>query len=94
VNDTRALTARPLAQGVAGMERALRPVEKEPGSYRDRNGAVFYRQGRVFRYLGPRALANWRKLEQEPFFEALCRRGLVVETRDVDALQEDIPLGN
>jgi len=73
------------------MERAL--VEREVGSYRDRNGSVFYRDGRVFRYLSPRALANWQRLERAPFFKAMSEKGAIVETRTVDAQQEGFDLG-
>ncbi|MCR4264710.1 hypothetical protein [Nitratireductor sp. ZSWI3] len=68
-------------------------TEHEPGSYRDRNGAVFYRDGRVFRHVSRRALENWQVLEKAPFFHALSREGKVVATRTVDPLSEDIDLG-
>src|SRR5690606_2940049 len=61
--------------------------------YRDRNGAVFYRGERVFRYLSPRALDNWRRLEQAPFFQKLSDEGRVVETHTVDPLAAGVDLG-
>jgi hypothetical protein len=82
-----------LADRLTGLERAMTPIEREPSSYRDRNGAVFYRDGSVFRYLSRRALENWRRLEAAPFFRGLSREGKVVETRSVDPEKEGIELG-
>jgi len=66
-------------------------IDKEPGSYRDRNGAVFYREGRVFRFLSKEAAANWRQLERTAFFATLREEGRIVETREVDAAAEGLP---
>lgn len=60
------------------------PVEAEPGSYRDRNGTVFYKGDRVLRRLSPRAQENWKRLREEPFFVAAKSDGRVVETWDID----------
>ena len=60
-------------------------IEREPGSFRDRNGAVFYRGGRVFRTLSPSALANWRLLEKTDFFAKRVALGQIVGTREADA---------
>jgi len=73
--------------------KAPEQIEREPGSYRDRNGAVFYRGDRVFRYLSPRALENWRRLEQAPFFQRLRAEGRVVDTQTIDARAEGLELG-
>jgi len=80
-----------IAESIAATQVAS--VEPEPGSYRDRNGAVFYRGERVFRYLSPRALDNWRRLEQAPFFQKLSDEGRVVETHTVDPLAAGVDLG-
>ena len=61
-------------------------AEREPGSFRDRNGTVFYRDGRVYRTLSPRALANWQHLAQAPFFKKQRARGTLVDTRSVGPL--------
>lgn len=60
---------------------AARPLEHELGSFRDRNGSVFYRDGRILRSLSPRALANWQRLEAAPFFARRRAEGSIVETR-------------
>jgi hypothetical protein len=55
-------------------------AEVEPGSFRDRNGAVFYRGGRVFRSVSGRALDNWRRLSGAPFFQEHRAAGRIVDT--------------
>jgi hypothetical protein len=66
---------------LAGADGA--PVsEREPGSFRDRNGTVFYRDGRVLRRLSPRAAANWQRLRQTRFFAKHLEAGSIVATTD------------
>jgi hypothetical protein len=72
---------RPRAEAAAS-GRAIETIE--PGSFRDRNGAVFYRDGEVFRGLSARALRNWERLRGEPFFRDLVARGAVVASEQVD----------
>ena len=57
----------------------------EPGSFRDRNGSVFYRDGRVFRGLSARALGNWQRLQAAPFFDRQRAAGRIVDTWPADA---------
>jgi SAM-dependent methyltransferase len=66
----------------AGAPEEAPPPEREPGSFRDRNGRVFYRDGRVFRSLSPRALANWRQLQETAFFVRRVGDGSIVATTD------------
>lgn len=68
-------------------------IEKEPGSYRDRNGSVFYRGGRVFRFLSREAAANWRQLERTKFFAAMRGEGQIIDTWEVDAAAEGLLRG-
>lgn len=68
-------------------------IEAEPGSYRDRNGAVFYKGGRVLRRLSPRAQDNWKRLSQEAFFLAATAQGRVVETWDADPAEGGLGAG-
>lgn len=56
-------------------------LEREAGSYRDRNGTVFYRGGRVYRTLSACALANWQRLSEQAFFERHRKKGSIVDTR-------------
>lgn len=58
---------------------------REPGSYRDRNGAVFYHDGGVFRGLSAQALVNWERLSATRFFEDFTNRGNLVHTERVAA---------
>ena len=57
--------------------------EIEPGSYRDRNGAVFYRDGRVFRGISANAERNWQRLKAARFFGEMTAAGSIVATQDV-----------
>jgi hypothetical protein len=43
----------------------------EPGSYRDRNGAVFYRDSSVLRGISAKALQNWERLSGCQFFRGI-----------------------
>lgn len=72
------------------------PIELEPGSYRDRNGAVFYREGRVFRRLSPKALENWLLLRQQTFFQSESAAGRIVGTRvaEGEAASEEVAEAN
>ena len=82
------MNEQPILQGTEIGASAFRPgetrAEREPGSFRDRNGTVFYRDGRVLRTLSPRALANWQRLSESPFFDLHRARGTIVETRVAD----------
>jgi hypothetical protein len=66
-------------------------VEREQGSFRDRNGSVFYRDGSVLRSLSPRAFANWHRLQAAPFFGGHMADGRVVRTRTADV---ELPPGS
>ncbi|MDB5392483.1 MAG: hypothetical protein JWM11_8129 [Planctomycetaceae bacterium] len=56
----------------------------EPGSYRDRDGRVFYdASGRIFRTLSSRALEEWLVVQQTLFFQAAVEAERIVATRQV-----------
>jgi SAM-dependent methyltransferase len=55
----------------------------EPGSYRDRNSAVFYYNGEVLRGISAKALANWKRLTATRFFGDFTTRGSIVPTEMV-----------
>ena len=57
-----------------------RDVRVEAGSYRDRNGSVFYQDGEIFRGISGKALANWERLNGTRFFEEFTARGSIVRT--------------
>jgi SAM-dependent methyltransferase len=65
-------------------------AQPEPGSFRDREGRVFYREGRIYRALSARALADWQALEGTSFFETASRRGHIVPTRPADLPPEKL----
>jgi len=77
------LSGRPTAVPFSRLDEDGRN-DPEPGSFRDRNGRVFYRDGEIYRSLGPTALANWQRLKETPFLAARMAEGSVVETRDAD----------
>ncbi len=78
---TDSVSVRPREESAAGSADI---VTVEPGSYRDRNGSVFYRDGEVFRGISARALENWEWLRVQPFFQELVARGAVVASEQVD----------
>jgi hypothetical protein len=55
-------------------------LDRDPGSYRDRNSAVFYHNGEIFRGVSARALANWKRLTATRFFADFTARGSIVPT--------------
>ncbi len=59
-------------------------VQVESGSFRDRNGRVFYFGEEVYRTVSADALQTWRSLESQPFFRKLVETGKLVATEEVD----------
>lgn len=56
----------------------------EPGSFRDRNGRVYYDSGRVFRLLSEVGLADWETASSKRFFQQAMRDGKIVGTRRIE----------
>ena len=52
----------------------------EPGSFRDRNNRVFYRDGLVYRSLSVSALEAWDRLAATKFFGPLMAAGKIIAT--------------
>lgn len=63
-------------------ERNFAPAEREPGSFRDPDSHVVIAEGRVFRLLADRGLADWRALSSLPLFTELVQEAKLVETRE------------
>jgi ribosomal protein L11 methylase PrmA len=59
-------------------------VEVEPGSFRDREGRIFYYEGSVYRGLSETARHNWKKLSESPFFQWASETGKLVKTEEVE----------
>lgn len=55
----------------------------EPGSFRDREATVFYRDGAVLRGLSPAARADWDALAATAFFPRLVAAGAIIGTEEV-----------
>jgi len=64
----------------------------DPGSFRDWDSRVFYRDGRILRALSPAGLADWEAVAASRFFPDAVASGKVVQTREVDdvALPEEL----
>ena len=56
--------------------------QPDPGSFRDREGRVFYSDGEVYRALSEAALADWRDLSQTEFLANALEKGQVVKTSE------------
>lgn len=60
----------------------------DAGSFRDRDGRVFYHQERVLRTLSASALDAWRALEAAPFFARAQEAGTIVRTNEAEDAPE------
>ncbi len=56
-------------------------AEFDPGSFRDRSGRVFYRDGGVYRTLDEQAACEWRHAEQTHFVRAFMQQGRIIRTQ-------------
>lgn len=56
----------------------------EAGSFRDREGRVFYHQGEVYRALSPRAHAAWQRLSATAFFKRAIEAGRIVKSHEAE----------
>jgi hypothetical protein len=63
--------------------RGNETTRQEPGSFRDRNGAVFYHGDRIYRALSAKAVANWEGLSETRFFHTFSSKGRIVATERV-----------
>ena len=59
-------------------------AQPEPGSFRDREGRVYYHSGDVYRALSRTALEEWRSLIGAEFFRTALAEGRIVETEQVE----------
>ncbi len=56
----------------------------DTGSFRDREGRVFYQYGKVFRALSERAAAAWKRLDGTKFFPRCVAEGKIIATREAE----------
>jgi|SRR5579859_1936737 len=56
----------------------------EPGSFRDRDGRVYYHQDAVLRGLSAHALRQWQELSAKDFFARFQTVGQIVRTRQIE----------
>jgi SAM-dependent methyltransferase len=66
--------------------------DREEGSFRDRNGQIFYHGGEVFRGISEKALCHWRSLSATDFFAAGCASGRLTPTEEIDPVRKGLPL--
>lgn len=57
----------------------------EPGSFRDRNGRIFYHQNNIYRAISKQALDEWTLLSSTKFFHKAIADCKIVRTELVDA---------
>jgi len=61
------------------------PINIEPGSFRDRNGRIYYHNGEIYRAISKQALDEWNLLTSTKFFSKAIAEGTIVRTERVDA---------
>ncbi len=57
---------------------------RDPGSFRDPSGQIFYKNGRVFRSISPGAAEDFATLRASGLLEELTGAGLLIESEEVD----------
>jgi len=64
----------------------------EPGSFRDREGRVFYSGNNVYRALSHEAFINWEALSKTRFYSKFIKQGYLIPTEQVDSWEEASPI--
>lgn len=62
-------------------------IRLDDGSFRDRDGRIFYRGGKVHRALSEAGAEAWRELSSREFFHRLISQGKIVGTRESELPQ-------
>lgn len=65
----------------------IKTVLIEPGSYRDRNGRIFYHDNKVYRTLSLEAVKEWEEFSQTRFFKNATAEQSLVWSKQVEAIQ-------
>ncbi|HJV30430.1 MAG TPA: hypothetical protein VJ645_07920 [Gaiellaceae bacterium] len=68
-------------------EQTRAAADLEPGSFRDPDSRVVRSEGRVFRVLSERGLADWRTFSASPLFAELVGEGKLIGTREADGVE-------
>lgn len=67
----------------------------EPGSFRDRNGRVFYAGNATYRALSEKAYMDWTALNATTFFPRQMNAGKIVHTENIESVNDLIlPAGD
>lgn len=57
---------------------------RDPGSFRDPSGQIFYKDGRIFRSVSQTAAADFAAVRDSGLLEELVAEGLLIESEEVD----------
>ena len=68
-------------------EQTRAAADLEPGSFRDPDSRVIRWEGRIFRVLSERGLADWRAFAASPLFAQLIDEGKLIGTREADGVE-------
>jgi SAM-dependent methyltransferase len=68
-------------------EQVRAAADLEPGSFRDPDSRVVRSEGRIFRVLSERGLADWRAFAGSPLFTELIDEGKLIGTRETDGVE-------
>ncbi|MDP3980478.1 MAG: methyltransferase, partial [Chlamydiota bacterium] len=66
-------------------------LKKDPGSFRDRNGRIFYSDGDVFRALSKKGHEQWLFLKSSACINAFLDAGSIVKTEEVNLRTNLLP---
>ena len=71
----------------------LMSLESRPeiGSFRDRHGQVFYRDGEVLRGVSSEALSNWEHLASKGFYKKFSGAGKIIPTELIEPSRKTSP---
>jgi hypothetical protein len=68
---------------VAAISDEVRFYHVDPGSFRDRDNAVFLHEGQVFRALSPVARVHWNALKKSAFFTRNIQSSAIIPTEEL-----------
>jgi hypothetical protein len=66
------------------------PLKYDSGSFRDRNGRIFYSGNSVYRALSAEALQDWNLLSSTKFFADLSKEGRIIQTEQLPPDSTDV----
>jgi SAM-dependent methyltransferase len=70
---------------MSDIDRSKNMMQVESGSFRDRNGRIFYANGVVYRGISTAALEHWQALSSTKFFREEIAKGSIIHTEQVNS---------